>query len=205
LVKKYSVHFLSIKIRKFTCKKENKKRKMEDFRFKHLILGDSTVGKTSLTIKYISGAFLEDLRLTIGVDFYNKTFNYNDKRVRLQIWDFAGEQRFRFLLPKYCKGANSAFFLYDITKPITLEHLPEWISIIRKSEGDIPIVLIGSKLDLREDRKVSREEGEKAASKYNLASYIELSSKTGENVEKAFKLMTKILLERYKPYKEEHG
>jgi len=176
---------------------------MEDFRFKHLILGDSTVGKTSLTIKYISGSFLEDLRLTIGVDFYNKSLIYNDKRVRLQIWDFAGEQRFRFLLPKYCKGANSAFFLYDITKLTSLEHLPDWLTIIRKSEGDIPIVLIGSKLDLHEERKVSRDEGIKAASKYNLSSYIELSSKTGENVEEAFRIMTKILLERFKPYKEE--
>ncbi len=177
---------------------------MEDYRFKHLILGDSTTGKTSLTIKYISGSFLEDLRLTIGVDFYNKTLLYEDKRVRLQIWDFAGEKRFRFLLPKYCKGANSAFFLYDITKPITLEHLPEWISIIRKSEGDIPIVLIGSKLDLDEERNVSREEGKKAASKYNLAGYIELSSKTGENVEEAFKLITGLLLEKFKPFNEKN-
>jgi small GTP-binding protein len=177
---------------------------MEDFRFKHIIIGDSTVGKTSLTIKYITGSFLDDLRLTIGVDFYNKTIEHRNKKVKLQIWDFAGERRFRFLLPKYCKGTNSVFFLYDITKPITLDHLTDWINIIRKSEGnDVPIMLIGSKLDLKEQRKVTREEGEKIAAKYNLSSYIELSSKTGENVEKAFTIITDILLDKYKPYKED--
>lgn len=170
---------------------------MEDFRFKHLIIGDSTVGKTSLTIKYVSGSFLDDLRLTIGVDFYNKTIITKERKVKLQIWDFAGESRFRFLLTKYCQGASSAFFLYDITQPRTLEHLPEWISIIRKSEGDIPILLIGSKLDLDEFRKVSKEKGEKAALKYNLAGHIELSSKTGENVDESFKMITNILLDKY--------
>ena len=83
------------------------------------MLGDAAVGKTSLTLIYISGFFLDDLKLTIGVDFYSKTTNFKNKKVKLQIWDFGGEQRFRFLLHQYCKGANAAFFLYDITRPST--------------------------------------------------------------------------------------
>jgi len=164
-----------------------------------MMLGDAAVGKTSLTIRFISGFFLDDLKLTIGVDFYSKTTNFNDKKVKLQIWDFGGEERFRFLLHQYCKGANAAFFLYDITNRLSLDHLPDWTQIIREHAGDIPIMLIGSKVDLKEFRAVTREEGILAAKKYNLSTFIELSSKTGENVEKAFDVITETLFEKYKP------
>ena len=170
-----------------------------DFTWKIMMLGDAAVGKTSLTIRYISGFFLDDLKLTIGVGFYSKTTNFNEKKVKLQIWDFGGEERFRFLLHQYCKGANAAFFLYDITNRLSLDHLPDWTQIIREHAGDIPIMLIGSKVDLKEFRAVSRDEGILAAKKYNLSSFIELSSKTGQNVEKAFDVITEILFERYKP------
>jgi small GTP-binding protein len=161
------------------------------------MLGDASVGKTSLTVRYISGYFQEDLKLTIGVDFYSKTTTYKDKKVKLQIWDFGGEERFRFLLSQYCKGANGAFFLYDITNLVSLDHLPDWTQIVRENAGDIPIMLIGSKLDLDEFRAVPREIGILAARKYNLTSFVELSSKTGENVEKAFGVITELLLEKY--------
>jgi small GTP-binding protein len=169
-----------------------------DYTFKVIMIGDASVGKTSLTLRFISGFFLEDLKLTIGVDFYSKTTNFKDKKVKLQIWDFGGEERFRFLLSQYCKGANGAFFLYDITNSITLDHLPDWTQNIREHAGDIPIMLIGSKKDLEEFRAVTREEGILAAKKYNLTSFVELSSKTGENVEKAFKVITEELIERGK-------
>jgi len=165
-----------------------------DYTFKIMLLGDASVGKTSLTLRYISGFFLEDLKLTIGVDFYSKTSDFNNKKVKLQIWDFGGEERFRFLLSQYCKGANGAFFLYDITNRITLDHLPDWTQIIREYAGDVPIMLIGSKLDLERFRAVPREDGILAAKKYNLSSFVELSSKTGQNVEKAFDVMTETLI-----------
>ena len=143
-----------------------------DYTFKLMMLGDASVGKTSLTLRYISGYFMQDLKLTLGVDFYSKTTLFNSKKVKLQIWDFGGEERFRFLLSQYSKGANGAFFLYDITNPMSLEHLPDWTQIVR-------------------------EDGIVAAKKYNLTSFIELSSKTGENVEKAFDVLTEFLFEDY--------
>ena len=170
-----------------------------DYTWKIMMLGDAAVGKTSLTLRFISGFFLQDLKLTIGVDFYSKTTNFKEKKVKLQIWDFGGEERFRFLLHQYCKGANAAFFLYDITNRLSLDHLPDWTQIIREHAGDIPIMLIGSKVDLQEFRAVTREEGILAAKKYNLSTFIELSSKTGENVEKSFDVITETLFERYKP------
>ena len=167
-----------------------------DYTYKVMLVGEASVGKTSLTLRYISGFFLEDLKLTIGVDFYSKSVEYKDKKVKLQIWDFGGEERFRFLLTQYVKGASCALFLYDITNSETLDHLPDWLQIIREHSGDIPIVLIGSKLDLDEIRVVKEDDGILATKKYNLASFIELSSKTGENVEKAFEVITGHLMER---------
>jgi small GTP-binding protein len=142
---------------------------------------------------------MEDLKLTIGVDFYSKIIDFKGKKVKLQIWDFGGEERFRFLLSQYCKGANAAFFLYDITSKASLGHLASWTSIIREHAGSIPITLIGSKLDLEEFRVVLRDDGILAAKKYNMGGFVELSSKTGQNVEKAFELMTETLFEKYNP------
>ena len=164
-----------------------------------MMLGDKDTGKTSLTIRYISGFFLDDLKLTIGVDFYSKTTNYNEKKVKLQIWDFAEEERFRFLLHQYCKGANAAFFLYNITIPSTLDHLPDWTQIIREHAGDIPIILVGTNVHLKEQRAVTREQGIQAARLHNLSGFIEVSSKTGQNVEKLFDIITEILFDRYRP------
>lgn len=162
------------------------------------MLGEASTEKTSLTIRFISGFFLEDLKLTIGIDFYSKTTLYRDKKVKLQIWDYGGEERFRFLLNQYCKGANGAMFLYDITNPTTLSNLPTWIHIIRQSVGDIPIMLVGVKLDLEQYRAIAREEGENLARYYNLSSFVELSARTGQNVESAFTTITELMFDRYR-------
>jgi len=168
-----------------------------DYTLKVMMLGDDSLGKTLLTLRYISGFFLEDHKLTIGVDFYSKTINFRGKKVKLHLWDFGGEERFRFILSQYCKGANGAIFVYDITNGITLEHLPDWTQIIREHAGDIPIMLVGENLDLEEFRTVPREEGILAAKKYNLSTFVELSSRTGQNVEIAFENFIEILIERY--------
>jgi small GTP-binding protein len=167
-----------------------------DFSFKILLLGDASVGKTSLTHRYITGVFVDSPRLTIGVDFFSKKVRLeNGKRVKLQIWDFGGEERFRFLLPTYSKGSNAALFLYDITSPKTLNSLPDWLEVVRANAGDIPIILVGSKLDLAEHRQVTMEQVQEMFKKNALTETIELSSKTGENVEESFKLISKLLLQ----------
>jgi len=175
-----------------------------DATIKIMLLGDKSTEKTSLTLRFISGFFLDDLKLTIGdlkptigVDFYSKTLNLDNKKIKLQIWDFSGEERFRFLLHQYCKDANAAFFLYDITNRLSLDHLPDWTQIIRENAGDIPIMLVGGKAHLKEFRAVSKEEGILAAKKYNLSGFIEVSSKTGQNVEKAFEIIIAKLIEKY--------
>ena len=173
-----------------------------DYNWKIMMLGDETTGKTSLTTRYMSDIFRvkgEDLNLTIGVDFYTKMINYNGHEVLLQIWVFGGEERFRFLLHNYCKGANGALFLYNITNPSSLDHLPDWTQLIRENAGDIPIMLVGTKVHLEEQRVVTREQGIKLTHIHKLSGFIEISSKSGQNVEHLFETMTEILFDRYLP------
>ena len=161
------------------------------------MLGDSSVPKSSIIMRYLSGFFMHDLKLTIGVDFFSKTVFFEGCDIKLNIWDFGGEERFRFLLSQYCRGANGAILLYDITNRITLDHLADWIQIIRENAGDIPIILAGTNLDSEQDRDVSHDEGLEAARRYNLGGFIEVPPKTGQNVEELFNLITRLVLQTY--------
>ncbi|MFW9970408.1 MAG: Rab family GTPase [Candidatus Odinarchaeota archaeon] len=168
-----------------------------DYTFKILLLGDASVGKTSFTKRYCYNLFNPSERLTIGVDFHVKTIELKNKRVKLQLWDVGGEERFRFLLPTYCLGANAAFLLYDITRPSTLDNISEWITIVRQKGGEIPIMLVGSKLDLeKSQRQIQREYGIQIAEKNNMASFVEISAKENTNVDNAFKVLTELTLEK---------
>lgn len=168
-----------------------------DFTFKILLLGDASVGKTSFTKRYCYNIFNPSERLTIGVDFHVKTIELNGKKIKLQIWDVGGEERFRFLLPTYCLGANAAFILYDLTRTSTLDNIPEWASIVSHKGGEIPIMLVGAKLDLQEtQREIQRELGIQLAEKNNMASFVEISSRDNINVDKAFDVLTELTLEK---------
>ena len=168
-----------------------------DFTFKILLLGDASVGKTSFTKRYCYNIFNPSERLTIGVDFHVKTIELNDTKIKLQIWDVGGEERFRFLLPTYCLGANAAFLLYDITRPSTLDNISEWMTIVRQKGGPIPIMLVGAKNDLsKSSRKVPRDYGIQIADKNNMASFVEISAKDNINVDEAFKVLTDLTLEK---------
>jgi Ras-related protein Rab-8A len=162
-----------------------------------LLLGDASVGKTSFTKRYCYNLFNPSERLTIGVDFHVKTIDLQGKKIKLQIWDVGGEERFRFLLPTYCLGANAAFLLYDVTRSPTLDNIEEWTNIVHQKAGNIPITLVGSKIDLAENqRQVPREHGIEVAEKNNMASFAEISSKTGQNVNKTFEVLTELTLEK---------
>ena len=161
------------------------------------MLGDASVGKTSFTKRFCYNLFNPSERLTIGVDFHVKTINVHGKKIKLQIWDVGGEERFRFLLPTYCLGANAAFLLYDVTRSQTLDNITEWTNIVRQKGGPIPVMLVGSKIDLGDaQREVLREYGIQVAEKNNMASFGEISSKSGQNVDKTFEVLTELTLEK---------
>jgi len=165
-------------------------------RFKICIFGDGGVGKTTLTQRYLTGVFADDYHITIGMDFYVKKLIVDNIPVSLHIWDFAGEERFRFLMPSTLIGCNGALFLYDITRYHTFINIKNWITIFNESKKErfIPAILVGSKLDLDFKRSIDKEGGQQFAKEKKFQAYLECSSKTGENVEKLFKIITKLIL-----------
>jgi small GTP-binding protein len=172
-----------------------------DAMFKVCFFGDGGVGKTTLIGRYLTGVFKADNTLTIGVDFHIKKIKVNDKLVSLQIWDFAGESRFRFLLPSYVLGASGGIFMYDITRFSSLKNFNDWIEIFKKGfAGDqdkqLPVLMVGSKLDLSYKRAVSSKDAYDLARDKNLYGYIECSSKDGRNVEDIFTEIAKLMLSR---------
>ncbi len=167
-----------------------------DYLFKLLLVGDGAVGKTSLAHRYLLGLFAEDTKLTVGADFYTKRVVMGKTAVLLQIWDFGGEERFRALLPGYCNGAMGTIFLFDLTRPDTLYHYDEWLAVMNIHARGIPVLVAGTKADLVEKRKVTREEAEGFVHARGAAGYLEVSAKTGDNVERAFELITMNMLAR---------
>ena len=165
-----------------------------DGTFKILLLSDSEVGKSAIKWRNVYQRRTPNERLTIGVDFFVKTFVIDKKKYKLQLWDIGREERYRFLLPTYCLGANAVLLLYDVTKPQTLSNIGEWINIVRQKSGEIPISLIGIIPNENLKRQVSAEEGAKIAKKKKLNSFIEINAITGENVGEAFETITRLML-----------
>lgn len=167
----------------------------DSYTFKIVIFGDSQTGKTSLTHRFLTNLFKEDIQMTLGVDFLHKEIEMNGENVKLQIWDFAGEERFRFLFPSYIRGANGAIFMYDITNYGSLAHVDDWFEIFEKEiDYDLPIIFVGGKTDLIHLKEISTRKAMEVANSKNADGFIECSSKTGENVHKIFDLLTRLIL-----------
>ena len=110
------------------------------------------------------------------------------------IWDFVGEERFRFILTKYINGAMGGILMYDITNYPSLAHIDNWLSVVNGRKEQIPLVLLGGKSDLDIIRQISLKEGKKIAKTKGFSGFTECSSRTGENVEKSFEILTRIML-----------
>ena len=173
-------------------------------KFKVCIFGDAGVGKTTLVNRYLTGIFDSNYKITIGADFYLKKLIINDKDVTLQIWDFAGEDKFRFLLPSYVAGSAGGIFMYDITRRSSIESCENWLNVLKKSfeskKIDIPLVMVGGKLDLESKRTVFKEEASQMASIYDFSETLECSAKIGRNVEDIFLNLSKNMLDKINYY-----
>jgi Ras-related protein Rab-6A len=171
---------------------------MYDATFKIVMFGDAGTGKENLTQRFLTNLFVSDSKMTIGVDFEMKSLVVDGKKVKLQIWDFLGEERFRSLLPTYVRGARGGLFVYDITNYSSIAHIDDWLTVIRreiKAEDQFPIIIVGSKAHLADKREVSAEEGINIARSRGVDGFIEVSDKTGENVEKMFEALTGLMLD----------
>jgi len=174
-------------------------RGMYDTAFKIVLFGEPEVAKANLTQKFLTNLFVSDAKMTIGVDFEVKSVVVGDKKVKLQIWDFGGEERFRFLLPTYVRGAKGGLFIYDANKESSLRSIDEWLTIIRSEitrKDEFPIIAVGVISDMVNNQQISAEEGIKIAKSRGLDGFIECSVETGENFEKTFEALARLILER---------
>ena len=161
---------------------------------KVLTAGEGGVGKTTLLHRYVEGKFSSETKMTIGVEFFLKELMIDDQKVLLQLWDFGGQERFRFLLKSYVIGARGALLMFDLTRAMTLEKIPQWVNICRKENPNLPILFLGSKADLADDMNISKDYIMSYKEEFNLYDYLEVSSKTGNNVESAFESVTREIL-----------
>jgi len=167
-----------------------------DYTFKLCIFGDGGVGKTTLTNRYLKGFFKSSMAKTIGTNFYSKTVEIDGKSIGLPIWDFGGEKEYRNLFPSYIMGANGGLFMFDITRYSSLINVNKWIETMKEGVKDpLPIILIGGKKDIEENRTVDNEMVEEVVNKFGFLEYIECSAKTGYNVEEIFFKITKTMKE----------
>ena len=160
----------------------------EDCVYKVLLLGDSTVGKTCFLLRYCDKTFQDAHLSTIGLDYRLKSMTLkNKKNIKLQIWDTAGQDRFRAITKNYYKGANGIILIYDVTNLQTFENVKNWITQIREEANkNVVIFLAGNKADLPEEsRAVQKEDGQKMAEEYNMP-FQETSAKEGINVNETF-------------------
>jgi len=170
-----------------------------DFLFKSIVVGDGGVGKTALTLRFSKGFFTEDYKMTIGVDFHVKTIMIETEdegslRVKLQIWDTGGQERFSSIRPMYYRGSLGALLIFDLTSYESFEHLPQWIEEVRSNiKNDVPFLLVGNKSDLLNERAISPEEINSFTEKFNLY-YMETSAKTGEGVGDCFYILACLMV-----------
>ncbi|MBY9005858.1 MAG: GTP-binding protein [Candidatus Lokiarchaeota archaeon] len=169
------------------------------FLFKTLTIGEGGAGKTSLLRRYVEGKFNDSTVLTVGVDFYIKELDFESKaECTLQLWDFSGQIRFRHLLGNYVMGARAALLLVDLTRMPEMEELVEWVNIVRTHDPVLPILLIGTKADLKDLIAVDDGFMLNVMNTFNMAGYIKVSAKTGHNVNKVFKVIAKKLMNQNK-------
>ena len=165
-----------------------------DYLFKLLLIGNSSVGKSSLLVRFVDDIWEENFVPTIGVDFKLKTLDVNGKKVKLQIWDTAGQERFKNITASYYRGGNGVLVVYDITDRDSFTNLTSWLIEIEKNANkNVFKLLIGNKNDLESERKVTTEEGKEFADS-NGMKFIETSAKTADKVYEAFELLTKEII-----------
>ncbi|HME56258.1 MAG TPA: Rab family GTPase [Candidatus Lokiarchaeia archaeon] len=167
------------------------------FTFKIIIGGAGGVGKTTLLHRYLHNVFLSDTALTVGVQFFSKEVVREGTRIMLSLWDLGGQDRFRFVQPSYCFGANAAMVFFDVTRLDTALQVNDWITMFRENGApNIPIVLGGTKLDMADPESMDEvnENANELLQQLGLSYYITTSSKTGENVKEIFNYLADTLL-----------
>ena len=166
---------------------------MRKYIFKILVSGNASVGKTSLLRRYVDGMFDESSVTTIGVGFFTKEISFDNVECSWQLWGRGGQKRFRYLLDSFVMGARGALLLFDLTSMPKMGDILEWVNITRIHDINLPILLVGTKNDLKDFIAVDDETAYHIQNTFNMIDYIKTSAKTGYNTDKLFELMAREL------------
>jgi small GTP-binding protein len=159
---------------------------------KLLLIGESSVGKSCLLLRYADNRFQEGYFTTIGIDFKVRSVTIENTKVRLQIWDTAGQEQFRTITKAYYHGAHGILLVFDVSNAETFAQCQGWMNSISESLSDpVEIALVGNKCDM--ERQVTKEQAQEFADRYGVR-YFETSAKTGENVESTFLEVAKMVV-----------
>ncbi|TFG29831.1 MAG: GTP-binding protein [Promethearchaeota archaeon] len=174
------------------------KIKSGEYAFKLILGGDGAVGKTSMVHRYVEDVFDVDYKSTIGTSIMKKECDFEglQSKVRFVIWDLAGQSQFKRVRQSYVANAEAGLLVYDVTRRETFENVKIWYEETKNEAPEIKMILVGNKIDLKNSRDVSREEGETLAQELGI-SYIETSAKTGENIDDAFKMLALQIIKIY--------
>jgi len=174
-------------------------KELREFVFKITILGDAAVGKTSLISQFVESSFQEDYKPTLGANIVRKDVILDKTRVRLIMWDLAGQEKYRVVRSMYFQGCEGALLVYDVTRYHTLDSInSKWLRDFKKhvrKKG--AYILIGNKIDLKDQRVIPTERGKELATKIKASHFIETSAKLGENIEEAFFLLVNQILSNH--------
>ncbi|XP_056466934.1 RAB3D, member RAS oncogene family, b [Gadus macrocephalus] len=167
-----------------------------DYMFKLLIIGNSSVGKTSFLFRYADDSFTSAFVSTVGIDFKVKTVFRNDKRIKLQIWDTAGQERYRTITTAYYRGAMGFLLMYDITNQESFNAVQDWATQIKTYSWDnAQVIMVGNKCDLEDDRIVPTEDSQRLAEELGFQ-FFEASAKDHINVKQVFERLVDIICEK---------
>lgn len=166
-----------------------------DVLYRLVLIGDSGVGKTAILLRYADNMFNTSFITTIGIDFRIKTFESGGKRVKLQIWDTAGQEQFHSVATSYYRNAHGIMLIYDVSNAESFIHVSKWVNNIRKnSPTSVKQVLLGNKCDVEDSRRViERDRGTVLAQELNMP-FLETSAKLDHNISTAFELLTTLIM-----------
>ena len=169
-------------------------------KYKLIFLGDQGTGKSSILNRFVDDKFDPNYQATIGLDFQSKNVKIDNQDIHLLLYDTAGQEKFRSLIPMYTRDANIIILVYDITRKDSFTHIPDWVKDLTNVKLDEVIFgLVGNKIDLEDQRQVTKEEGEKYAQDNNII-FQEVSAKTGDNFSDLFykKIFEQIII-KFRP------
>ena len=166
---------------------------MSDVCLKILLVGDSSVGKTTLLLQYVDGKFSENHITTIGVEYKDKEITVNNRKINLQIWDTSGQERYQSITKNFYRNADGILFVFDVTNEESFNHIKNWLMTSEDVEKNFKKIMVGNKIDLEDKIVINKEKADKFAEKKNMKCFL-TSAKDGINVDTIFQEIAELVL-----------